>query len=218
MRPVLVTAGATRNPIDATRYLSAGSTGSTGLQLACALAGGTHLLASPEAALRHDNAVLRSVVGADQLTVEGYGSTRDLAARMERWVRAHPAGIVVHAAAVGDYEQDADPAAPPRKIPSGQAALALALRPAPKILDQIRGWSAQATIVSFKAAPPGSTPADLSRIAEAQRRRTDSLLVFANTLGRLEAELVIQDAQGPTRHATRGAALADLAARLAALR
>jgi phosphopantothenoylcysteine synthetase/decarboxylase len=214
MRPVLITAGATRNPVDATRYLSAGSSGATGLRLACALAGPVHLLGSPEALLRLRLAQLEGHPGASEVQTQGYSSTRDLMRRMEAWVRGQPRCVVVHASAVGDYEVDAAGG----KIPSGQDGLSLVLRPAPKILDRIRGWSAEARIVSFKAAPPGSTAADLARIAEAQRRRTDSELVFANTLGRLQADVVIQGAAGPALHATRAAALDALVEQIRALR
>lgn len=203
MRPLLVTAGATRNPIDAMRYLSAHSSGQTGATLAAAAGAGVTLLGSPEARLR-----------APGVPGEAYSSTRDLLARMHAWCLRNPSGVVVHAAAVGDYEA----AEASGKIPSGQAELVLTLRPTPKILDQIRGWSPDLRIVSFKAAPPGSGPDDLVRIADAQRRRTDSSLVFANTIGRLAAGVVLVDAHGATHHAERGGATDDLARRVWGLR
>lgn len=203
MRPLLITAGATRNPVDAMRYLSAHSSGRTGVQLAQGAGGDVFLLGSPEARLRGPG-----------LAGETFGSTRDLLARMEGWCRAHPDGVVVHASAVGDYEVDGAAG----KIPSGQSELTLRLRPTPKILDRIRGWSLDLRIVSFKAAPPESTPDDLVRIADAQRRRTDSALVFANTIGRLGSGVVLVDAAGATHHETRDAALADLQGRVARLR
>jgi phosphopantothenoylcysteine decarboxylase/phosphopantothenate--cysteine ligase len=214
MRPVLITAGATRNPVDATRFLSAGSSGATGLRLACDLAGPVCLLGSSEALLRLRVAQLEGRQGAGAVEALSYGSTRDLLGRMEAWVRERPECVVVHASAVGDYEVDASGG----KIPSGQANLSLALQPAPKILDRIRGWSAGARIVSFKAAPPGSTVEQLARIADAQRRRTDSTLVFANTLGRLQADVVIQTAAGTTHHPTRAHALDALVEAIRALR
>jgi phosphopantothenoylcysteine synthetase/decarboxylase len=203
MRPLLVTAGATRNPVDAMRYLSAYSSGRTGAALALGAGAGVHLLGNPEALLR-----------APGVGGEAFGSTRDLLSRMRQWCGAHPRGVVVHAAAVGDYEV----AEAAGKIPSGQAALQLTLRPTPKILDRIRGWSPDLIIVSFKAAPPASTPDDLVRIADAQRTRTDSAMVFANTIGRLQAGLVLVDSHGATHHGTRADATADLARRVAALR
>lgn len=196
MRDVLITAGATRNPLDAIRYISAGSSGSTGVHLARRLraAGRTvHLLGSPEALLR-----------GPELDGEAFGSTRDLEARVRTWVQAHPAGLVVHAAAVGDYE--ADPAA--SKIPSGQHELVVRLRPSPKILDQIRGWgSPELRLVSFKAASPETDAAALVRIARRQALRTGSELVFANVLGHLGEGLALVDRQAERHFQTREEAL-----------
>ncbi|MFT5683640.1 MAG: phosphopantothenoylcysteine synthetase/decarboxylase, partial [Myxococcota bacterium] len=150
MRPILITAGATRNPLDAIRYLSAFSSGTTGVGLARALsdAGAVTLLGSAEACLR----------AGSGLETEEFISTRDLMARMERWVTAHPTGIVIHAAAVGDYEAAEGDG---EKIPSGQSELIIRLRPTPKILDRISDWSADAKIISFKAASPETTDARL---------------------------------------------------------
>ena len=95
--PVLVTAGATRNPVDAIRYLSAGSSGATGTWVARRVAAGApvHLLASPEAELRLRLAGLRAGEAElpPGLSVEGFGSTEDLLSRMERWVRGWSEGV-----------------------------------------------------------------------------------------------------------------------------
>jgi phosphopantothenoylcysteine synthetase/decarboxylase len=108
-------------------------------------------------------------------------------ARMERWVRAHPTGAVVHASAVGDYEADATD----KKIPSGQARLEIVLRPTPKIADHVRGWGHIGPYVTFKAASPETTLADLEAIAAKQRLRVRCDLVFANVLGRLAHDVLL---------------------------
>ena len=162
--------------MDAVRYLSANSTGRTGVGVARSLRDAGHavfLLGSPEARLRGSE-----LPGAD------YGSTRDLMAQMETWVRSNPDGSVVHAAAVGDYEI-AD--ATGKKIPSKQDELLLRLTPTPKIADRVRGWGLTGTFVTFKAASPETTDPELVAIAQAQRERTQSDFVFANVLGRLGA-------------------------------
>ena len=175
MRPVLVTAGATRNPVDAIRYLSAHATGRTGVTVASALAedgGPVRLLGSAEACLR----------GASLPAVEEYTSTRDLMARMRRWLQSHPQGVVVHSAAVGDYEAAAEGA----KLPSGQDELVLRLTPTPKILDHLKQWAPDCRVVSFKAASPETTPEALVALAQGQRARSGSDLVFANVIGALD--------------------------------
>ena len=198
MRDVLITAGATRNPIDAMRFISAHSTGRTGAWLAGALED-THsitVLGSPEALAHCPPTVAQ----------EAYTSTDDLMTKMRTWVDAHPDGLVIHAAAVGDYA--VAPIA--GKIASGQESVTLTLRPTPKILDAIRGWSPSVRIVSFKAAPPETDEASLEAIAAAQGVRTDSVAVFANVIGQLESGVLIWTRDTVQRFAKRAEALASL--------
>jgi phosphopantothenoylcysteine decarboxylase/phosphopantothenate--cysteine ligase len=202
MRPVLLTAGATRNPVDAIRYLSAHATGRTAIDLAARLRGShaVHLLGSAEAVLRAPHG----------LSVEEFTSTRDLMARMERWVRAHPDGVVVHSAAVGDYE--AEPLA--TKIPSGAPELVLRLRPGPKIVDHVKGWAPGVFLVSFKAASPETTAEQLADIARRQLERTGSDLVFANVLGALDTSVLLVTPAVTISFPHRTEALAALVERL----
>ena len=184
MRDILITAGATRNPIDAMRFISANSTGQTGAWLADTLSAEHRVtvLGSPEALSRCTSSVRH----------RAYGSTTDLMDKMHAWVAEHPLGVVIHAAAVGDYAVE-----PTRgKIVSGMESLTLTLRPTPKILDAIRGWSPDARIISFKAAPPETPMNELAMIAEAQGVRTDSLAVFANVIGQLESGVLIWTRDG----------------------
>ena len=198
MRDVLITAGATRNPIDAMRFISAHSTGRTGAWLAGALED-THsitVLGSPEALAHCPPTVAQ----------EAYTSTDDLMTKMRTWVDAHPDGLVIHAAAVGDYAVDPIGG----KIASGQDTLTLTLRPTPKILDAIRGWSPSVRIVSFKAAPPETDEASLEAVAAAQGLRTDSVAVFANVIGQLESGVLIWTRDTVQRFEQRAEALASL--------
>lgn len=187
VRPILITAGATRNPVDAMRFISAHSSGRTGVRLAESLEpiGNIHLLGSPEALLRSPNGI----------QTEAYGSTDDLLVRMRTWVRKYPDGIVVHASAVGDYM--APPSAPETqdKIASGKAELVLKLVPTPKILDEIHSWSEQIQIISFKAAAPGVVGEHLETVARRQLVRTNSVIVFANTIGELDASVALVGAE-----------------------
>jgi len=202
MRPVLITCGGTRNPVDAIRYLSAGATGSTGIAIARRLrAAGrdVHVLGSLEASLR-----------APDLAVEVYGSTRDLLTRTQRWCTANPDGVVVHSAAVGDYEAATDAG----KIPSGQAELVLRLTPTPKIVDQVHIWAPQAWLVSFKAGRPGISGDELEAVARAQARRTGSKWVFANALDHTATDVMLVGPDETARYADREDALTALIAGL----
>ena len=154
------------------------------------------MLGSAEACLRADSAID---------TIE-FRSTRDLMARMDAWVAANPTGVVIHAAAVGDYESVADGG----KIPSGRSELVLTFRPTPKILAHIRGWSPDVFLVSFKAAPPETADSALIDIARRQQQRSDSDLVFANVIGRLSKRVLLLDRKGHSWFEQRAEAMAAL--------
>lgn len=205
MRPALVTAGATRNPVDAIRYLSAGATGTTGIHLASHLSSvfATTLLGSGEACLR-------ARLANPDLSTEEFTSTRDLMARMERRLRTNPGGLLVHSAAVGDYEAQAVAT----KIPSGQAELVLRLTPGPKIIDHVRNWDPSLRLCSFKAGSPDWTDDHLEGVARTQLNRTQSDWVFANRLGALDTSCMVLDPAGTQRFASREAALSHLLSRL----
>lgn len=212
MRPVLVTAGATRNPIDAIRYLTANSSGRTGSRIATELAGLGHdvtLLASGEAWLRLQ---AERPKDADKVQVIEYGSTYDLLERMERFILARPDCVVIHAAAVGDYAA-VDRAT--TKIPSGQPELVLRLRPTPKILDRIRDWAPDCWLCSFKAAAPLTDEVELEQIARAQLIRSNSDVVFANVIGDLQSLVLLVDAENTDRRTDRAAAIHELVRRAA---
>ena len=200
MTDILVTAGATRNPIDSMRYISANSSGRTGAWLARELSsvGTVMVLGSPEALCRCD----------PNLDVQEFSTTDDLMAKMQAWVQDHPAGIVIHAAAVGDYT--AKTADQNVKLASGQDQIHLTLIPTPKILDAIRSWSNTAVIVSFKAAPPGTSKTALETIARSQANRSESAAVFANTIGRLDEDILFWTQEGSHWSEKRGDALAHL--------
>ncbi len=203
--PALITAGATRNPVDAIRYLSANATGTTGIAIARALASRlrVRLLGSAEACLR-------AKLSDSSLATREFTSTRDLMAKMEEELRARPGGVLIHSAAVGDYE--AEPTA--TKLPSGQPELVLRLTPGPKIVDHVRDWDPDAFLVSFKAGNPEWDEARLEAVARAQLVRTSSDLVFANRLGALDTSCLILSRGSTERFITRDSALASLVARL----
>ena len=125
-------------------------------------------------------------------------------------MQAAPGGVVVHAAAVGDYEVRRS------RQTSGQADLTT--RPAhAEDPRPARSWSDDLRIVSFKAALREAVSLT-SKDVDAQRIALDSTPVFANTIGRLGFDVVLIDASGATVHPDRSTALADLEARVVALR
>ncbi len=204
-RDVLVTAGTTRNPVDAMRYIGAYSSGKTGATLAKLLAqtSRVHVLGSPEACLRLDVSISRQT----------FGSTRDLMTRMEEWVADHPGGTVVHAAAVGDYEVEPNR----EKIASGQDEVVLRLSRSPKIVDHIKKWDPQCRLATFKAAGPNTSGEQLVAICRRQLERTGSDFVFGNVIGALQLTATVVDEFGAESFDSREAAIQNLCARLLSL-
>ena len=179
-RPVLITAGATRNPIDSMRSITSNSSGATGVYISqklCIKERTITLMGSNVALLQPD---------CPSSHIE-FTSTRDLFEKMNAWVVKHPTGIVIHAAAVGDFEV--------RNTNSGKIAsgseITLELQPTPKIVDQIKRWSPDVYLASFKAAAPDTSLKSLELIARKQLQRTNSDLVFGNILGNLNKDVML---------------------------
>lgn len=138
---VIVTSGATREPIDGVRFISNLSSGHTGATICDALAArgfrvtqlhGIESALAPRAARR-----------------EAFSNHASLDARLRGLLADGGCDAVIHAAAVGDFSVAAP--APEVKLESGRELL-LRLRPNPKIIDRIRGYAAgrPLTLVGFK--------------------------------------------------------------------
>ena len=146
---VLITAGGTREPIDSVRYIGNLSTGQTACVLAEALTRTGHQVTW----LGAEHAARPQHVGR----VETYVTFAELAAQLKRLLSGQVFDVVVHAAAVGDFsveriERNGAPGPmAATKLPS-DSALTLHLKPNPKLLDQLRTWSANPAIqiIGFK--------------------------------------------------------------------
>ena len=137
---ILVTAGATREPLDAVRFLSNVSTGSTGAALADVLAAHDHRVTL----LRGESAV----PPRSACEVEVFTSTEDLRERLQRRLKGGAFDAVIMCAAVADYRPDF---AVNGKISSEAAELTLRLVRNPKILPQLKSFSPRPlVVVGFK--------------------------------------------------------------------
>ena len=196
MRDVLITAGATRNPIDAMRFISAHSTGRTGAWLAGALEG-THsvtVLGVLEALAHCPPAVAQ----------EAYTSTDNLMTKMRTWVDAHPDGLVIrgggrrlrgrpdrrqdrlgarHAHAHAEAHAE-DPGRDPRVVPECSNRL-------------VQGGAPRRMRLRLKPS-------------RRRRVRTDSVAVFANVIEQLECGVLIWTRDTVQRFDHRAEALASL--------
>ncbi|MEC8380784.1 MAG: phosphopantothenoylcysteine decarboxylase [Myxococcota bacterium] len=181
MRALLITAGATHNPIDSMRSITANASGKTGAWFAQQL-----YLDFEITVMGSQLAIANNTAPVKEIT---FTSTRDLEQKMKDWVLKNPNGIVIHSAAVGDYEVS-DPDYE-HKISSGQSELSITLVPTPKILPQLKKWSTKLTIVSFKAAPPSTKPSELVNIATRQCIASGSEIVLANVIGHTHNDVML---------------------------
>lgn len=146
---ILITSGATREPIDAVRFLSNVSTGRTGALLAELLAQHGHAITL----LHGEAAVLPS---AGHITLEAFTSTEHLKAQLHRLLATSPFDAVIHAAAVSDYRPAETSAG---KLTSYADELTLRLVPTPKLLPELKRYAAPRPlkVIGFKLTA-GASP------------------------------------------------------------
>jgi phosphopantothenoylcysteine decarboxylase/phosphopantothenate--cysteine ligase len=146
---ILITAGGTREPIDSVRYIGNMSTGRTAAKLCDAL-----LLAGHEVTWLGAESAQRP---GQQCNQHRYVSFADLQAGLKRLLAGQSWDVIIHAAAVSDYSVDRILQGT-SVLTAGQSKLGsedeitLHLKPNPKLLDQLRGWSKnpRVCIVGFK--------------------------------------------------------------------
>jgi phosphopantothenoylcysteine decarboxylase/phosphopantothenate--cysteine ligase len=156
---ILVTSGATREPLDDVRFLSNVSTGATGAALADALVARGHAVTL----LRGTGAV-----AAKRARSAGeFGSTADLHAKLRALVGAGKFDAVIHCAAVADYT----PARVTRgKMSSYAPSLTVRLVPTPKILPLIKSFAPRSTklptVIGFKLTSGADATARVAAVAK----------------------------------------------------
>lgn len=167
---VLVTAGATAEPLDPVRSITNSSTGVTGMLLVGELAR----------------------AGAEVTVIYGHGSSAP--ARGVRLIRAYTAAemaravkrevkkceVVIMAAAVSDYTPAV---ARDTKMDSDRDEVTVRLVRTHKILDRIRGMCRDALIVGFKAETD-VTRDELTRRAKKRLEQSKADVIIANDIGR----------------------------------
>lgn len=173
---VLVTSGATREPIDSVRYISNLSSGQTGAAICEALAArGAHVTQ------------LHGVESSRAAGIAGHEPFTDHASLDEMLRRLLGDGrydAVIHAAAVGDFAVSGPVSG--AKLPSG-GELVLRLRPTAKIIDRIRDYAGgqELTLVGFKLTHDPD-PAAQARAATELIARSGADYVVQNDVATLD--------------------------------
>ncbi|MFB6137462.1 MAG: bifunctional phosphopantothenoylcysteine decarboxylase/phosphopantothenate--cysteine ligase CoaBC [Halobacteriaceae archaeon] len=162
-RRVVVTSGATREPVDPVRVLTNRATGRTGRAVAQAC-----YVRGADVVLVHDGPeVPYADVRRAETAMELLGAVEGACA---------DADALVSAAAIGDY-RPRDPA--DEKLPSGREDLSVDLEPTPKLLDRVRASRPDLPMVGFKLETGGDDEA-LVAAARELRERVDLAFVVAN--------------------------------------
>jgi phosphopantothenoylcysteine decarboxylase/phosphopantothenate--cysteine ligase len=187
MATVLITAGPTREYLDAVRFLSNGSTGRMGYALArAALAAGHRVL------LVSGPTPLPPPAGAEVHAVE---SALEMAAAVDRCLSG--SDVVFGAAAVAD-ERPAHRIA--GKPPKASGARMLELVPNPDIIAGVAARAGQRAVLGFALEAPesGGTEAALARgRSKLAAKRLDAIAVNTReALGAEESEVVVLFADG----------------------
>ncbi len=181
---VVVTSGATSEPIDPVRVLSNRASGRTGRAVAKAC-----YVRGAEVTLVHDGP---DVPYADTLAVES-------AAEMLEAVQsvAGEADALVSAAAIGDYTVEAAP----EKIRSGQA-VTLELEPTPKLIDSVRDDYPELPIVGFKLETAGDDEEMIEKARETLQRAGLEFVVAndAGVMGSEATRVIVVSGEKATVH------------------
>jgi len=133
---IVVTSGATREPIDSVRFISNLSSGRTGAMICEALVARGFQVTQV--------AAVDSVQAAGVARRETFTDHTSLDTALRRLARDSACAAVIHTAAVGDFAV-AD-ARPDAKIASG-GELAVKLQPTYKIIDRIMGYAGNPDLI-----------------------------------------------------------------------
>ena len=140
---LLITSGGTREPIDDVRYVGNVATGSTGASLAAEAVRRFHTVFL----LSGTGSVLppRWVYDTGLLVPRTFTSTASLLESAEA-ICATGIDAVIATAAVADFTPERHSG----KYSSHEPELVVRMVPAPKVIDRIREWLPEATLVAFK--------------------------------------------------------------------
>jgi phosphopantothenoylcysteine decarboxylase/phosphopantothenate--cysteine ligase len=192
-REVVVTAGATSEPVDPVRVLTNRASGRTGRAVARSA-----YVRGADVTLVHDG---EGVPYADVLTVE---TAEDL---LEASLAAtEGADAYVAAAAVGDYTVDAAD----RKLRSGEPRT-LELRPTKKVIDEVRAAHPDLPMVGFKLETATDDETLLAAARETLDRAGLSFVVAndASAMGASETRALLVDREQATEYAGDKAGLGE---------
>jgi phosphopantothenoylcysteine synthetase/decarboxylase len=185
MRPCLIVGGAPRVVIDAVRYLTVSASGATAVALQTRL----RVAAAENNKADNKNTVQLLLSSDAQPSVPAlrYSNRTELEQQLQQWLTAHPNSLVIMSAAINDYDVanvsyekngqiiEVDPG---KKLPSQADKVTVHLRPASKVIDQLKTWGHRGPLIGFKFEDRATVLAS----AAALRERVQANAVVANSL------------------------------------
>ncbi len=183
---MLITAGPTREPIDAVRYISNRSSGKIGLHLARAALAANHevtLLMGPAPAIDDQLQTLAATQPPHRFHLHRFESSAQLKQLLDAHLRDCDA--LVMAAAVADYRPVT---VAEGKLPSDKTAgMTLHLQPTPDLVALAAAWKRpHQRIIAFAL----EEQAQLEERALAKMKRKGVDAIVANPLGTMEADAI----------------------------
>lgn len=153
---ILITTGATREPIDRVRFLSNISTGGTGARIAESLTTRGHSVT----VLHGEGAIVPRQIQA----VSSFSSTADLDAKLRTLLETGQFDAVIQCAAVSDYRPDT---AIEGKLTSDASELVVRLVPTPKLLPKLKSHAPNAiSVIGFKLTAGANESARAAAVAK----------------------------------------------------
>lgn len=182
---VLITAGATREPIDGVRFISNFSSGKTGCFLA------EHLIQAKFQVTYLGG--IGAAVPQGGCAIKTYGSYQDLEVLLKEELQTGAYQVVIHLAAVSDYSVDSIEVGGEMFVPdaalklsSDPEELVLKLKRNPKLVSQIKSFSPQVDplLVAFKLTQ-GADSLARERAVEKLFKNSEADWVVHNDLAEL---------------------------------
>jgi phosphopantothenoylcysteine synthetase/decarboxylase len=171
---ILITSGGTREPIDDVRFVGNVSSGQTGALIAAEAVRRFHsvqFLAGVGSMVPPEWALATGLVQCHTFT------TTESLLQQAQAACGKRVDAMVACAAVADFS----PTPYAGKLSSGQESLTLTMRPTPKVVDAMRQWAPDATLVAFKLET-GISPAEVDARARATMARCGADYIVANDL------------------------------------
>lgn len=208
-KKIIVTAGGTSEAIDAVRTITNRASGKMGTAIAevCYMQGADVLLLRSVTAAgvnpRIDTSGVAGMQGfprGGEIRIETFVTAKDLEVLIKKYAKDYD--VIFHTAAVSDFipEKKVD-----TKLDSGKSFM-LKLKPAAKILHQIRSWNRKILLIGFKAVYKLSEK-ELINAGIKKLKESKSDYIIVNDVGREGAGFSVDTNEVYIIHQAQGRAL-----------